>query len=232
MKGKEHYSYFLIKPDGIRYFNEIKQDIYEKGFDRVIFFAVEDWEKLQKDLYEKHYQKTNFAKEYQAFVDAEKVLYGNKAIVILVSSDKEYAELVNEVYDLKIEIRKKLAYKVGLVTISNEKDQEQINQVVLIERDGTSRIPKRFNDRNKRYNINHLDVIHCPDASLDATLGELKKLFNQGIITDKNIISSKLEDNICKYKTAEFIQDIDENQLYTCDYSGNIMKEVEDDIER
>ena len=80
MKGKEHYSYFLIKPDGIRYFNEIKQDI--------------------------------------------KVLYGNKAIVILVSSDKEYAELVNEVYDLKIEIRKKLAYKVGLVTIADEKEQE------------------------------------------------------------------------------------------------------------
>lgn len=147
--------------------------------------------------------------------------------MILVSSDKEYEELVNEVYDLKIEIRKKLAYKVGLVTISDKKEQEQTNQVILIESDGTSRIPKRFNDRNKRYNINHLDVIHCPDASLDATLGELKKL-----ITDKNIISSKLDDNICKYKTAEFIQDINENQLYTCDYSSNIMKEVEDDIEK
>lgn len=227
MKGKEHYSYFLIKPDGIRYFNEIKQEICEKGFDRVMFFAVEDWEKLQKDLYEKHFQKTDFAKGYRAFVDAEKVLYGNKAIVILVSSDKEYEELVNEVYDLKIEIRKKLAYKVGLVTISDKKEQEQTNQVILIDSDGTSRIPKRFNDRNKRYNINHLDVIHCPDASLDATLGELKKL-----ITDKNIISSKLDDNICKYKTAEFIQDINENQLYTCDYSSNIMKEVEDDIEK
>ena len=114
--------------------------------------------------------------------------------MILVSSDKEYEELVNEVYDLKIEIRKKLAYKVGLVTISDEKEQEQTNQLILIESDGTSRIPKRFNDRNKRYNINHLDVIHCI--------------------------------------TAEFIQDINENQLYTCDYSSNIMKEVEDDIEK
>lgn len=57
MKGKEHYSYFLIKPDGIRYFNEIKQEICEKGFDRVMFLQS----KIGKS-YRKIYMKNIFKK--------------------------------------------------------------------------------------------------------------------------------------------------------------------------
>ena len=113
-----NYSYFLIKPDGIRYLKEIDEIINSKKFDRMIYFAVNDWEKVQKDLYEEHYKKKDFADSYQAFVEAEKNLFGNRGIVILVSKKEgTYQELMDKVFSTKLEIRKRLAYKVGLVTI-------------------------------------------------------------------------------------------------------------------
>ena len=113
-----NYSYFLIKPDGIRYLKEIDEIINSKKFDRIIYFAVNDWEKVQKDLYEEHYKKKDFADSYQAFVEAEKNLFGNRGIIILVSKKEgTYQELMDKVLSTKLEIRKRLAYKVGLVTI-------------------------------------------------------------------------------------------------------------------
>ena len=230
-KINRHYSYFLIKPDGIRKLREISQYIEEKEFDRIIYFAVNDWERLQKDLYEEHYKKEGFADSYQAFIEAEKNLYGNKAIALLVASERgSYQELMDKVYQSKLDIRRKLAYKIGLVTISDEQDKNKANKILLSEKQGrVLKSPKRFDNEHKKYRLSHLDVIHCPDPKKEVNLEELRKLFNQGVIKDENIISNELLRNIVKYKTAEFLQDQYENQIVTSNYTGHISNEIEED---
>lgn len=225
-----HYSYFLVKPDGVKYLKDIEKKIIEKEFDRAIFLAVNDWEKIQKDLYEEHYKKEGFAQSYQAFIDAEKRLYGNRAIAILVASEKgSYQELMEKVYQTKLEIRDELAYKVGLVTMSNEPDENKANKILLSENQGkTLKRAKRFDREHTKYRLSHLDVIHCPDPQKDVTLNELEKLFKQGIIKDENIISTKLFKNIQKYKTSEFLQDQYENQVVTSNYTGHIADEIKE----
>lgn len=227
----KHYSYFLIKPDGIKYFREIKEKIANKEFDRVLYYAVDDWEKTQKSLYKEHYnnkRKPEFEASYQAFIEAEKTIYGNKAIIILVSSGKEsYQSLMDEVYNTKLEIRKELGYKVGLVTMSKELDEA--NQILLLDNNRNIKKCKKFDEEGIRYRLSHLDVIHCPDPIKEKTLEELRELLNQGIINDRNLISPNLENNIDKYKTAEFIQDIGQNQLYTSNYSRHIINMIEED---
>lgn len=231
MENKRHYSYFMIKPDGIKYLSEIEEELKNK-FTHFMYFAVDDWETTQKDIYEEHYKKSGkkFADSYQAFINSEKTLYGNNAIAVLVSSRENYDDLMEKVLQTKLEIRERLGYKVGLVTTQNADNENAPNQVVIMENDGTIKRAKRF-DENKRYRLSHLDVIHCPDANKKTTLSELEKLKNQDIINDKNLLSEKLIDNIKKYKSGEFIHDrnLKENQLVTADYSGYINKITEED---
>ena len=173
-EDSRHYSYFLIKPDGIKYLKEIREHINSKGFDRELYFAVNDWEKVQKDLYEEHYKKESF-----------------------------------------------------------EFNDKKANQILIAEEQGRKiKKVKRFDGQNKRYRLGHLDVIHCPDPEKETTLQELNKLFNQGVISDENLISQKLINNIEKYKTAEFLQDQSENLLHTSNYSGHILKEIEEDFDK
>ena len=42
-KVQRHYSYFLVKPDGIKRLDEICDEI-EKKFQSVMYYAVEDFE--------------------------------------------------------------------------------------------------------------------------------------------------------------------------------------------
>jgi len=209
MDKKQHYSYFLIKPDGIRYFKQIREKIDSKGLEGEAYYEVNNGEKLQKYLYEEHYaskEGTDFAESYQAFIEAEKMLFGNKGIIVLVSSGKgSYQDLIDTVYNTKLEIRKELGYRVGLVTM--QRRSADANQVVLIDQKKNIKKCKKFDEEGVRYRLNHLDVIHCPDPTRLATLEELIKLLKQGVIKDKNLISFKLMANIDKYKSAEFIGD-------------------------
>lgn len=228
--NKRHYSYFLIKPDGMKYFKEIKENLNSKKFDRILYFAVNDWEKLQKDVYEEHYKKEGFSKAYQPYVEAEKKLFGNRTIAIVVCSmGGTYQELMDKVYSTKLELRNKLDYRLGLVTVSNEFDEKKANQILIAEEQGKRiKKTKRFSEEHKKYGLNHLDLIHCPDPKKEVTLQELNKLFKQGIISDKNILSPEMIENIEKYKTSEFLQEQMENQIQTSNYSGHILQEIEE----
>ena len=52
---KRSYSYFIVKPDGIRYLDEILNDL-EGKFQEIKYYAVDDFERLIKKLYHKHYE--------------------------------------------------------------------------------------------------------------------------------------------------------------------------------
>ena len=66
---KRSYSYFIVKPDGIRYLDEILNDL-EGKFQEIKYYAVDDFESLIKKLYHKHYEKkgSDFAKSYASYL--------------------------------------------------------------------------------------------------------------------------------------------------------------------
>ena len=45
------YSYMIIKPDGGKFFKEISEIIENSGFERVLYYAIDDWEKVIKEIY-------------------------------------------------------------------------------------------------------------------------------------------------------------------------------------
>ena len=47
---KRSYSYFIVKPDGIRYLDEILEDL-EGKFQEIKYYAADDFESLIKKLY-------------------------------------------------------------------------------------------------------------------------------------------------------------------------------------
>lgn len=81
----KHYSYFIVKPDGI-----IKQ------------------------LYHKHYEEKGekFKKSFESYLYGLSELFGNEAVLILVSDGrKTYQELMELTYKTKMKIREQYMNK-------------------------------------------------------------------------------------------------------------------------
>lgn len=53
---KRLYSYFIIKPDGIRFVEEINKELND-NFNCVKYFKIDDFSNIIKKLYFRHYQK-------------------------------------------------------------------------------------------------------------------------------------------------------------------------------
>ena len=104
--SKRHYSYFIVKPDGIRYLDDICQTI-EGKFPSVRYYAIQDFKGTIKSLYHKHYERkgNNFAESFDAFLYGLSELFGNESILILVADgERPYQELMQSVFDTKQEL--------------------------------------------------------------------------------------------------------------------------------
>lgn len=53
---KRNYSYFIVKPDGIRYINEICKKI-EEEFESVIYYNLDEFDDIDKKLNYENYEK-------------------------------------------------------------------------------------------------------------------------------------------------------------------------------
>ena len=128
---------------------------------------------------------------------------------MVASKNENYQQLMDTVYNTKLEIRKELGYKVGIVTM--QKKTAEPNQIAIIDEKRNIKRCKRFDEEGVKYRLSHLDALHCPDPTEKVTLEELMKLYKKGIIQDKNLISPKMMFNIDKYKSCEFIGEKEED---------------------
>lgn len=201
---KNMYSYFLVKPDGIRFLPEIIEQL-ESEFQSIRYFKVEDFSQTIKSLYYKHYEKkgNQFAQAYEQYLYGLNELFGNQALVALVSNQEkeDYTDFCKRVLDLKIKIRNEYANNnVGVITNFANKDENSTNIIQIIDENGQKEKQRIFKGKGN-YRINDLNVIHCPDADVNTTVEELKILCQKGIIDDRNMIGRQEIEHAIKYKS-------------------------------
>ena len=195
---KRNYSYFIIKPDGIRFINKI----FEK-FKEIRFFRIEDYESVIKKLYFRHYQTKGekFAKSFEQYLQASRSIFGKEALLAIVAdpNNNDYDIFRQKVYDIKMSIRKDLM-DLNVCLVSNENSEEPKNYIKIVNLNGEE-IKSIYSRKMENYRINNLNVIHCPDTELKSTCEELKILCDIGVINEKNLFGNKNIEELLKYGT-------------------------------
>lgn len=230
----KHYSYFVIKPDGIRHMDKIIDEIHKGEFSSIYFYAIHDFENIIKKLYFKHYKEKgkDFKKGFESYLYGIKQIYNNFGILLVVGDDnRSYEELVKQVFETKMKVRDELVNdNIGIAT--NVPGEEE-NYIKIISKNGENKRIRCLNNPGF-HRINDLNFIHCPDPKITTTLEELDILYNNGIISDENLISSDMIKKIIRYKCNNFIEDMREENYQgevTPNISGFIRKSIKDDEE-
>lgn len=217
---KRSYSYFIVKPDGIRYLDEILNDL-EGKFQEIKYYAVDDFESLIKKLYHKHYgnKGSGFAKSYASYLYGIREIFGNKALLVLVGDrEKTYEELSNDIFAEKTLIRQKYVNNnVGIIT---NLEDEQVNYVRYVDKRGNLKEPRILNGIGN-IRINDMNIIHSPDPDEATTKEELQIIINSGILQDKNLLTPDTIKKIREYGTFNFFNDMKKD-----DYQGNIGPDI------
>lgn len=217
---KRHYSYFIIKPDGIRFLGDIC-DTIEKRYQSVRYYAIEDFEDIIKKLYYKHFEQKGekFAKSFEAYLYGLRELFGKNAILVLVADgQRDYNELMQSVYETKFEIRSKYVNdNIGIVT--NYGDGPK-NQIKMVSEDGLEKSPRIMKGLG-RHRISDMNIIHCPDPNKEDTLKELQILMEQSIIDDKNMIMEQMINLMKRYRTSTIQEDMRKEG-----YAGGIQPDI------
>ena len=147
MDLKRIYSYFIIKPDGIKYFPEIKSTIEEEMGQgpSIRFFKIEKFDETIKKLYYKHFEKENFKKSYEQYLAASKSLFGNLGILIVVAIPKTSCskEFFDKVLEIKYKIRNQLI-DPNVCAISNNTNSSDKNRVQIIDENGEEKKQRFF----------------------------------------------------------------------------------------
>ncbi|MDO5557418.1 MAG: hypothetical protein Q4G05_04165 [Clostridia bacterium] len=179
---KKKYAYFMIKPDGARYFYEILQ-LLNSFFIQpacIYLFPVKNWENLSKVLYSNHFQSQNFKNNFQANCITTTTLFGNYSIIGLIEIETQnYTQILEKVYLLKTTIREKFMAK----DIS---------------------IFYRLDDNTSISSI--LNIIHCPDPNIRILLDEMNILNEFRIFYEP--INSEIFNKILRYQSFSFLKDI------------------------
>lgn len=217
---KRSYSYFIVKPDGIRYLDEILKDL-EGSFQEIKYYAVDDFEGLIKKLYHRHYERkgSSFAKSYASYLYGIKEIFGNKALLALVSDrEKTYEELSEDIFAEKVLIRQKYVNNnVGLITNVGD---EKINYIRYVDRKGKLKEPRILSGMGN-IRISDMNIIHSPDPDETTTKEELKIIIDSGILEDKNLLTPETIKKIREYGTFNFFNDMKKPE-----YQGNIGPDI------
>lgn len=217
---KRSYSYFIVKPDGIRYLDEILEDL-EGKFQEIKYYAVDDFESLIKKLYHRHYEQkgSNFAKAYASYLYGIREIFGNKALLVLVGDrEKTYEELSNDIFAEKTLIRQKyINNNVGIITNLGD---ERVNYIRYVDQKGNLKKPRILNGMGN-IRISDMNIIHSPDPDEAITKEELQIIINSGILQDKNLLTPDTIKKIREYGTFNFFNDMKKD-----DYQGNIGPDI------
>lgn len=227
---KRLYSYFIIKPDGIRFVEEINKELND-NFNCVKYFKIDDFSTIIKKLYFRHYQKKGlaFASSFNQYLQASNDLYGNKAILAIVTdvNNENGEEFRQKVYDIKMKLRAELGMH-NIRILSNNPEVKPNNYVRILDEDGNELKQRSFKEKGN-YRINDLNVIHSPDSDTQSTVEELKILLDSNIMKEENIISEKSLQELLRFKTIQGFQ-VDKNEIKP-NISGFINADIKNTIE-
>ncbi len=226
---KRAYSYYIIKPDGIRRFKEI-YDMLQENFAEVRFFKIDDFATTIKRLYYMHYYKKgiDFAENFDQYLYSSEGLYGNKAILAIVADQKRerYAEFRKRVFRLKKKLRETFSNPYVRI-LSNAPTKAPWNYITVHDENGNEIKQRSFMEKGN-YRINELNAIHCPDSDQETTEEELRILLAEGIISDENLISGKALEELLRFRTLEGFQH-DDDEIRP-DIAGFVQYDLKDSL--
>lgn len=190
-----HYSYYIVRPDGIRHFNKIYADL-EKLFptmESVRFFKINNYSSIMKKIYYKLFEELpkemGFAESFDSYLRTTNSLYGNEGILIILSelhkTEDEYKEFMQKILNAKMEIREKLM-DPNVRIMEKLPDSYNGNKNRIINYEG---------DKYRVGVIKALSRIHCPDDNSEDTNTELGILYKSGIISNANMFDQTDIDN-------------------------------------
>ena len=200
---ENNYSYFVIKPDGLKYFPEIHSEL-TSSFQGIKYYKVKDYSTLIKKLYFRHYENKGqkFIESFEKYLDASNSLYGNETILALVQNetDSNVEEFRQRVFDTKMRIRKKFINPdLGIVT--NDTNKRKSNYIKVVGEDGSEIKQPIFNDEGN-YRIVFLNVIHSPDPNMQSTMEELKIIYDSGVLSKENLIGREGLKSLLNHRTV------------------------------
>lgn len=191
----------MVKPDGQRYLEDIEEIIKSRGFEIEGIYHIGDWEFVCSKVYARCIgQNTDiFKKEFLAHVWLNKYLFGNNALVLMLSKPGfENIDLLREVMQTKKFVRQKYnASKNGtfMVVMDINKigltsDEVEKSELFLKNRHGFERLDEMIAQEGM-FRTFFLQYVHCPDAILDEAKNELEILENLGVFSDENLVSAE-----------------------------------------
>ena len=149
-KKRYLYGYLLLKPDSSIYINEIEKIIKDSNLKVIKRYLINNFDMKALQFYQE--KDNNYKLIIQNHINNLVYLFGNNAVIYILDGNYSYQELLEEIYNLKLEIRKQLGF--------TEKEHGYIL---------------------KNDNISHVNLCHCPDPIMSlferdlSTIEELSK---------------------------------------------------------
>lgn len=149
-KKRYLYGYLLLKPDSATYINEIDEIIKYSNLKVVKRYLINNFDMEAIQFYQE--KDNNYKLIIQNHINNLVYLFGNNAVIYILDGNYSYQELLEEIYNLKLKIRKQLGF--------TEKEHGYIL---------------------KNDNISHVNLCHCPDPIISlferdlSTIEELSK---------------------------------------------------------
>ena len=149
-KKRYLYGYLLLKPDSATYINEIDEIIKYSNLKVVKRYLINNFDMEAIQFYQE--KDNNYKLIIQHHINNLVYLFGNNAVIYILDGNYSYQELLEEIYNLKLKIRKQLGF--------TEKEHGYIL---------------------KNDNISHVNLCHCPDPIISlferdlSTIEELSK---------------------------------------------------------
>jgi hypothetical protein len=111
-EAKGERLFMLVKPDGGRYLTEIEQTLNERNIFIADVYAVSDWERIARAMYQKQLQESSrsFRIGFDSHVWLCRYLFGNDALLLLLNAQATITDWnlqVKAVYEARNGFRNK-----------------------------------------------------------------------------------------------------------------------------
>lgn len=216
----KHFSYYIVKPDGIRHFKEIYSSLKSlfEEMSSVYFFKIDDYSKIIKKLYYKLYEvyPDIFPETIDSLMNGLNSLYGNEGLLIVISqlhnNERDYEDFLKKIFAKKVTLRETLMdSNVLLLQKLSKTSKIQGKNILFLE--------------GHKYRIDvpkALSKLHCPEDNKEETENELRILIESGIICAANLLGEEDIMNVMKYGSIMgFNQDSHEQKLDAEKYQRN-----------
>lgn len=145
--------YILLKPDSQTYIEKIEQLILLREF--IIFrkYLLDDFVNQAINLYEDKKSDLGYYQKVKRHLESAAYLFGNNGLVMLLGKNRPPENLFEDIYNLKLEIRKRYSFtgsREGYIKTGD--------------------------------NISHLNMVHAPDPLVSLYQRDIRLLDEKGIL--------------------------------------------------